>query len=448
MIKRTAVAWLCLATLALLATGCSGSGSTLRSSPTTAGGPHSAAPTTPVPVAAGARSGAAVELTAQVPPAVPDDRAAARKVAAGEEELALRLLTRLSTQAPGNVTVSPMSLATALAMLADGARGQTLSQIDSVLGTATMGADVRNNGWATLLSGLVGQARADGVTIQSADALWLQHGLAMNAPFMADMARYFRTGVWQVDFAGDLAGATDAINQWVTTNTEGKITKLFNPGDIDRSTVLVLANAVYFHANWQEQFDPNASRPGVFSTPEGPSTVTFMDQVVPGASVTSGYDEARLNYAGGDFQADVIMPTGESLNHFVGGLTASGLDAVLAAPQQRAEIQLPKFSDDGYLYLNHTLSAMGMPLAFSPLADFSAMSPAGLQVQSVVQRDYLNVAEKGTEAAAVTGISAMPSAAIAGPEPPVVKFDRPFLFLVRDTISGAILFASLVNAPQ
>lgn len=445
MIKRASAALLCLAALV---TGCTGSGSALRSPPTTTAGAHGSSPPASVPVTAGDRSGAAVELTAQIPAAVPDDQAAAHTVSAGEQELALRLLTRLSTQGSGNnVTVSPMSLAVALAMLADGARGRTLSQIDSVLGTAAIGTPARNNGWATLLSGLVDQARADGVSMQSADALWLQHGLDMNATFMADMARYFRTGVWQVDFAHDLAGATEAINKWVSTNTQGKITKLFNPGDIDPFTVLVLANAVYFHANWQHQFDPAASRRGVFSAPGGPSTVTFMDQVVPSASSTSGFDEVRLNYAGGDFQADVIMPRGKSLEDFVAGLTVGGLKTLLAAPQQRAEIQLPKFSDDGYLNLNQTLSAMGMPLAFSPLADFSAMSPTGLQVQSVVQRDYLKVAEKGTEAAAVTGISAIPSAAMAGPKPPVIKFDHPFVFLVRDTTSGAILFASLVNTP-
>jgi serpin B len=442
MINRLPSVVVCLA---VLTAGCASSRSSL--SPPVTG--SASIPAGSVPISESAHSGSAVELTAQVSSAAPDDEGAATEVATGEEGLTLALLDHLSASTAGNVTVSPMSLAVALAMLADGAHGATLSQIDSVLGTPTIDPAARNSGWATLLSGLDGQSLADRVTMQSADALWLQHGLEMNNEFMADMARYFRTGVWQVDFSDNLPAAVDAINKWVTTNTDGKITTLFNTGDIDTSTMLVLANAVYFHANWQDPFDPAASHPGVFYAAGGTSTVTFMHQVVPSASISSGFDEVRLSYTGGDFQAVAIMPTGGSLKSFVDSLTVSGLNQILVAPQQRADIQLPRFSDDGYLNLNQTLSAMGMPLAFSPEADFSAMSTTPLQVQSVGQRDYLNVAEKGTEAAAATGISAMPASATAGATRlPRIKFDHPFVFLIRDTTTGAILFASVMNTPH
>lgn len=403
----------------------------------------------PLSVSVGARNGIAVELTSEAPAGVPDDPTAAARVSTAEQDFALRLLTRrLAMTGSGNSTVSPFSLAVALAMLGRGAEGPTLAQITRTLGTQTMSSSARESGWGTLLVKLAAQARVDGITLRSADALWLQHGLVMNDSFMADMARYFRTGVWQVDFASDLAGATNAINNWVATNTDGKITKLFNPGDIDPTTLLVLANAVYFHATWQDQFDPNNSDPGTFDSPSGNTIVTFMQQLSEAASVTGGYDEVRLPYSGGDYQAVAIMPKGRTLQDFVVALTPAGLDQILAAPQERADIQVPKFSDEGYMNLNQTLSAMGMPLAFTAAADFSAMSPTGLQVQSVVQRYYLRVAEKGTEAAAVTGISAMPSSAIAGPAPPVVKFDHPFLFLIRNVTTGVILFASLINKPE
>lgn len=390
-----------------------------------------------------------MELTADVPAVGQPDSAAAAHVSAAEQGFALRLLARrVNTTAPGNATVSPFSLAVALAMLSRGAHGPTLDQITRTLGTQTMSTAARESGWATLLATLAAQARADGITLQSADALWLQHGLVMNDSFMADMARYFRTGVWQVDFAHDLTGAINAINNWVTTNTDGKITRLFDPGDIDPTTLLVLANAVYFHATWQDQFDPIGSHPGTFGSPTGNTTVTFMQRLSQAASVTAGYDEVRLPYTGGDYQAVAIMPKGRPLQDFVRALTLSSLDQILAAPQERADIQFPKFSDDGYVNLNQALSAMGMPVAFTPAANFSAMSPTSLQVQSVVQRYHLHVAEKGTEAAAVTGISAMPSAAIAGPAPPVVKFDHPFVFLIRNVTTGAILFAGLINRPE
>jgi serpin B len=415
---------------------------------TTSAGP---AKPTSSPTSIAVRSGPASELVAKVASwggGRSPDPAARNTVSTAEQAFGVRLLQQLSgVDARSNLTVSPFSLAIALAMLENGAQEQTLSQIASTMGTSSLSPSVQDEGLAALVSVLGQQSQRDGIALDSANSLWLQKGLAVDPQFLTAMARYFATGIWQVDFGGDLSGAAQAINQWVSGHTDGKITQLFGPGDLDQTTQLVLANAVYFHASWENQFDPNASFPGAFDvSPAQTTQVTFMHESVPNALVTSGYDAVALPYQGGQYQALVIMPVDETLAAFIGGLTPAELDRIAAATGRPATVQLPRFTTQSYENLDQTLQAMGMPIAFTDAADFSTLSTAGLKVQSVVQRDYLSVGEKGIEAAAASGISMMPTA-IAAPVRPTITFDHPFLFVIRDTISGALLFASVIYDP-
>jgi serpin B len=366
-------------------------------------------------------------------------------VARAEEDFALRLLRQVDTKA-GNLTISPWSLAVALAMLENGAHGTTRDQIARTLGTEPLDSVYQDAGWASLVRTLTQQSTAGTSALQTANALWLQANLPMNDTFMRNMAAYFNTGVWQVDFAHHLSSALDAVDKWVAAQTGNRITKLFDPADVDNTTQLALANAVHFRADWQAPFDPADSRPGTFYGPGGTSTATYMEETLPGATITSNYREVRLAYAGGHFQAVAIMPEGQDLNSFVRNLDPARLDSILSATEQSAQVRFPRFTTTSHVKLNTTLSAMGMPLAFDPRADFSAMSPLATTVQSVVQRDYLSVGEKGTEAAAATGISMMPTAAHVSTGP-TITIDHPFLFLIRDTSSGTILFSSLIQSP-
>jgi serpin B len=420
---------------ALVTAGCAGSSRTSRP-------PH------PTPLPVSSRVGSAVEIDSPGSSPVPNEPGAAASVARSEEDFALRLLRQLDTTQPGNVTISPWSLAVALAMLENGAHGATLDQIAHTLGTQALSAGHQDAGWASLVRTLTQEGNANGTALQSANALWMQAGLPMNETFMRSLAAYFQTGVWQVDFARHLSSALDAVNKWVAAQTGNKITKLFDPSDVDSPThpLLVLANAVHFLANWQNPFDPASSRPGTFYGPGGPVTATYMQQTLPGATITPSYREVRLPYAGGHFQAVAVMPEGEDLKSFVRTLDPARLDSILTATQQSAAVSFPRFTTTTSVNLNRTLAGMGMPLAFVSQADFSAMSPVPMQVQSVVQRDYLSVGEKGTEAAAATGISVMPTAAHISAEP-TITLDHPFLFLIRDVNSGTILFSSLIQSP-
>jgi serpin B len=164
-----------------------------------------------------------------------------------------------------------------LSMLQNGAVGQTRQGIATTLQTTGLTNAQQNAGWATLTDDLANAGKRAGLTLESANSLWLQQNLPMQQPFMDAMAQYFRTGVWQVNFAGDLTGAVKAINTWVTDKTHAKITRLFDDTDIDQSTALVLANAVYFKAAWQYQFDPKLTHNGDFHLAGGGTAdVPFM----------------------------------------------------------------------------------------------------------------------------------------------------------------------------
>lgn len=420
-------------------------------------------PATPVHVASGlhvaARSGAGVQLVADTKPLPATDRGAEAAVAKSEQAFTLSLLKQVDAPgSTGNVVLSPSSLAIALAMLQTGAAGSTQHQIATTLHTSGLTAEQQDAGWAALTADLASTGERSGVTVQSANSLWLQQNLPMTAQFMTAMARYFRTGVWQVDFAQHLGAAEKSLNAWVAKQTHGKITKLFNPGDLTPETALVLANAVYFKGAWKHGFDADQTRDGRFTTADGNKiTVPFMrynsdafprlrTNATAFRQQTDDYDAVQLPYQGGRFATLAIMPKRQSLREFVDGLTPQSLSAITGGlrKQQPIDLRMPKFTLSQYTKLNPVLAAMGMPAAFSDAADFSAMSPKPLQVQTVAQRAYLKVDEHGTEAAAVTGVGMI---ATSAPAVRTITFDHPFLFLVRDTKTGAIMFAAQVQNP-
>lgn len=371
-------------------------------------------------------------------------------VTAAEQGFSLRLLEKTASATPtADVTTSAFSLADALVMLETGARGETLRQIASTLGTASLTPAEQDLGWSRLDAALVAEARRDRVTLDAADGLWLQSGFPVLPSFLSSLRRYFATGTSSVNFAHALAAALGSINAWVRAHTDGKITQLFGPNEISAETRLVLASAVYFHAAWQEPFNPTRTVPGSFILPPGSSRrsvpVKMMTGDVTGAVATPAYDVARLAYLGGHDEADLVMPLQESVPALLRGLGAARLDSMLAAASSPALVQLPRFTTTSDLDLGSVLSAMGMPQVFTPDADLSAMSTVPTHVQAVVQRDYLKVTEAGTEAAAATGISTVPTA--VAPSRPAIVFDRPFLFVIRNTTTGALLFAAAIENP-
>jgi serpin B len=373
-------------------------------------------------------------------------------VARSEEQFSLSLLKEISASSSGysNIVVSPLSLETALAMLDLGARGATATQIAHILGTSALTPEQQAAGWSALSAELAAASASGAIAFQSANSLWLQKGLAMDPSFMSDLSRYFATGVWQVDFASDPEGAVSALNAWVAQKTHGHITSLFAPGAITNDTVLILANAVYFKAAWQQPFS-GASTNGSFHLPDGSTTsVPFMHTAannpiqVP-VSTASGMDAVQLPYKGGQMAAMVIMPTSGSLSDLTGSLTSAGLDRIVADMKPTAlDLTMPTLSLSDTHELIPTLENLGMQDAFNSNADLSGMGPTSLGVTDVVQKTTLDVTPWGTEATAATGIAVGTSASLASV---TLTIDHPFLFLIRDTVTGTILFEAQLESP-
>jgi serpin B len=162
------------------------------------------------------------------------------------------------------------------------------------------------------------------------------------------------------------------------------------------------------------------------------------------AAATPDYQAVQLPYRGGRFAALAIMPTSGTPADFVGGLTPERIAAIAAALRPGMTVSLPRFTTTSTIDLKPVLGALGMADAFTDAADFSGLSPQPTRVSQAIQRVYLAVGEKGTTAAAVTGIALEPTSMPAGPQ---IVLNHPFLFLVRDTRTGAILFAAQVQDP-
>jgi serpin B len=400
----------------------------------------------PAGVHTGAQVGSAVELVSRTGPSASASPSAVAGVATAERDFAAAFLAHIAADATGNESVAPASLAIALAMLDNGARGPTRTEIAAALRSSSLTTAELNEGWAGLAAQWSAAARSAGIEFSSANSLWQQRGLPLRRDFMATLARYFASGVWQVDFATDMSAALSAMNQWTAQHTKGKIAKLFD--SLDPTTVLVLANAVYFSAKWQTPFDPAASEPAPFAAADGSrATATFMTSPQPAAAArTSTYQAAQLPYAGGRFAALAIMPTQGPVSDFARSLDGATLSRIAASLSTPLPVKLPRFTTTSTIELRPVLDALGIHAALSDSADFAAMSPTPMQIGQAVQRVYVKVGEKGTEAAAATGIGMVPT--MAGPPFDGITFDHPFLFLIRDAETGAVLFASAINRPD
>jgi serpin B len=400
------------------------------------------------------RSGSAVELAASEKGAAPAASASTEgRWAAAEEKFSIALLRQLaSSDATGaqNVAVSPSSVGTALSMLELGAAGPTEEQIARLLGLPDESAAAQAAAWQASSTDESASASRDGIDLQSANSIWTQINLPMDPEFMSALARYFAAGVWQADFAGNPGAATHAINNWVSSHTDGKISQLFAPGQLNTLTRVVLANAEYFDAPWLAPFDPSLTMKGPFTTSTGgaePASFMTSEQpmTVP-VSIAGGLQTAQLAYKGGRFAALIMMPTAGTVADLVDRLSAASLDRIVAGLQTKAvRLSLPRFQLQTGSDLSPALQAMGMRDAFGGAADLSPMSPGAGQVQSVEQKVYLKVTEQGTEAAAATGVGVGATAAEVSPL--AITFDHPFLFLVRDTVTGSIQFAAEVQNP-
>ncbi len=350
-----------------------------------------------------------------------------------------------------NFVDSAYSLATALAMLELGAKGQTETEIATVLHNAGVTPEMQAAAWKQFDAALLATAAGDHISLDVANALWLQQGLPFDTSFLNTLVNNFAAPSSQVDFAGDPQGAAAAINKWVSDATHGFIPSVVQASDV-QPLKLVIADAIYFDAHWLEPFILNNTSAGTFHRADG-STVTT--QLMRAELVTlptysgGGVTALEKAYVGGHYVADIIMPTSQPISSFVAGLTPASLAGIEQKLVSTKDVilTLPKFDIASQESLIPMLQALGMNSAFlDGTADFRGIDRMkDLHVGLVMQRARMQVDEIGTTAAAATLIGGLGGA--GANQVTVVTFDHPFLFLIRDRTSGAIIFSAQVADP-
>lgn len=380
-------------------------------------------------------------------PVVSADDAAA--LAAGNVAFAVDMHQQLRATQPGNFIFSQTSISTALAMLYAGAGTTTATEMAAALhfGLPADRLHPAFNALDLALTTPPAGSSADAFRLAVANSMWVQDGFAVLPSYLDTLAENYGAGLFVEDFVADADAARDEINGWVSDRTEAQIPELFPKGSINTLTRLVLTNAVFFHGDWKTPFKHDATASAPFHALTGDVSVPTMHGAHNAALWSgAGWSAAALDYVGDTTSMIVVVPDAGTFDAFESGLTADGLAAILAGaqPSGGADLIMPKFKFETAVGLKDALSALGMPEAFTSGADFSGIDGGrDLAVQSVIHDAIIAVDEKGTTAAAATGIVVGTTSL-----PPTLVVDRPFLFFIRHGATGAILFQGRVVDPS
>lgn len=374
---------------------------------------------------------------------------AAEGAGAGMNRFGIGLYQALA-RGSDNLVVSPLSNYSALCMLLEGARGQTAAQLARVLSTANSGGSL-SAALAAVLDPLAGRGNMEGSELLTAQGLWIQRGFPIRTDYERALVQYYHAAVTQYDFARNPEEARVAINFWTANQTKGKIQELFAPGTLGNSTRMIVTSAIYYHGLWQLPFAYEDTRPQSFhvSARETVRTDTMSRTGTFAYAEAPGLQVLEMKYGKSPIVFDVLLPkTAEGLGALEASLTPEKLASLWSGLNSRpVAVSLPRFRVAADLSLRESLGGMGVRDAFSGAADFSGIDDRrDLVLADLKHKAFLEVGEEGTIAAAVSGGDVRLIA--TSPQPVTFRADHPFLFLVRDTHSGIILFLGRLARPK
>lgn len=357
---------------------------------------------------------------------------------------------------------SPFSLLLALGMCATGAREETLESLAGVLGCPTSLAEQR-----VFFKQLMDELRSENAAyeLKTANALWHQNGVSINPDWSGVIREDFKATISGVDFEKNTAGAIETINNWCSTNTNGKIPKIVNNDTVTDETVLVLTNAIYFKGKWKKQFNKKNTTKSVFHGANGDTMPwvmhTRINQDLPAQKGETGlmeclygetetFQAVNLDYEGDELSMLVVLPRADmaGLNADIEATYLSAIDSLTW--EDKVYVSLPKFKFETEYDASGALMEAGGGVAFSNAANFSGItSDTALKISCVVHKAFVEVDEEGTEAAAATAVVMMRCASVRIPAPPKeFNVDRPFLFFIRNKKTNAIFCGRVSNLPN
>ena len=390
--------------------------------------------------------------------APPADSADLAELVDGNSAFAFNLYQALKER-DGNLLYSPHSISVALSMTYAGARGQTATQMADTL-HFLLAQDRLHPTFNALAHELASRGQnaqgrnGEAFRLNMVNALWGQQGHEFQEAFLDTLAESYGAGVRAADFIAAPEEARLAINDWAAQKTEDRIRDLIPPGIITPLTRLVLTDAIYFNASWSYPFSEAGTREHPFHLLDGRVVNVPMMRLEEDLlyAAGDGYQAVDLPYVGGKLSMTIILPDGERFREFEDALDPSLLDrAILDLEVRRVTLDLPKFEFESQFRLSETLKSMGMSDAFdSAAADFSGVdghsclagNPECLYIREILHKAFVSVDEAGTEAAAATAV--VMNQESAPPSPVSVTVDRPFIFLIRDRETGAVLFVGRV----
>lgn len=382
--------------------------------------------------------------------APPDDRIDP-KIVDANTAFGFAMLKQLFGEGGGkaNVVISPASLSLALSMTYTGASGSTRDAMATTLGYTGLSLDQINAGSKGLLASLA--KPGDGIELSVANSLWARDDVAFRPDFLQRNREFFAAEINTLTTA-------DKINAWVSKNTRGKIDKIVSR--VDPSHILFLVNAVYFNGLWSAPFDAKLTKDGVFTTADGAAVNVPMmhNSALYEYLDGDGFQLINLAYGKGRISMYVLLPAkGENLKSFLSKVTPAAWNGWIKRIRgctTEVELALPKFRLEykAEAEAKRALTALGMGVAFDPeKADFKAMCrippTPNVYIGEVVHKTYIDVNEKGTEAAAATSVGMRATAVAPGTTPKMVV-DHPFLLAIRDNETGEMLFVGAVVDPR
>ena len=353
-----------------------------------------------------------------------------------------------------NLFYSPYSISLALAMTYGGARGNTEAQMAQALHFDLPQAELHpafnQLDLALAQRGEASDKDQEPMQLNIANAVWAQQDYTFLPEYLDLLALNYGAGIHLADFTTQAGPVAREINRWVSDETNERIQDILDPSALDALTRMVLVNAIYFKADWENQFDANDTEKAPFYLLDGSEVQVDMmsnDIYIPYVR-GENYQAVELLYAGGTAAMDIIVPDTGQFAAFEAGLDWPQVESILASLQPMdVQLQMPKFTFRSQFALAELLKGLGMTDAFNPdLADFSGMDGTRmLYVDSVIHQAFVAVDEEGTEAAAATVVlmfmASMPVSEVQ------LTIDRPFFFLIRDLGSGQVLFMGRVLNP-
>jgi len=351
-----------------------------------------------------------------------------------------------------NTFYSPLSISSALAMTYAGAKGETAQQMQSTLHYGPQ-VDLFHSQYGAMIDSLSSKKGQD-FKINIANAIWVQDKFKLKNYYTETVKKDYNSEIRNLDFVDSPDASRDTINYWVEKKTAGRIQDLIPAGVIDEMTRLILTNAVYFNAEWANKFNKELTNKDEFYCLDNTVIKTEMmyQRHHHPVSQTEDYTILEIPYEGYEYSMLIILPNDKA------GLTElsktlSAKDIIVHDKSKKREdvlVYFPKFRMETNYDLNKSLSALGMPLAFSADADFSNMTGGkDLMISSVIHKAFIDVDEDKTEAAAATAITMkLTSMAPAQKAPLEFRADHPFMFIIRCKNDNAILFMGQLTNPE